>query len=293
MSHKTTAVIMDGKKIAEDIRTELKGIVDQYTAAGKRRPGLAVVLVGDDAASHIYVKNKVLACKKVGIESFERRFAQDVSADEVMNCLTELNADPSVDGILVQLPLPEQLKADQILFHIAPEKDADGLHPYNLGFLVSGRKGPRPCTPSGVMALLKRSGVEISGANAVVIGRSNLVGKPISLMLQEQNATVTMCHSKTHGLDQICRNADILVVAAGRAEMVRGDWIKPGAVVVDVGIHRIEDNAGNFKIVGDVAFEEASSLASKITPVPGGIGPMTIAMLLSNTVDAYRRRAGV
>jgi methylenetetrahydrofolate dehydrogenase (NADP+) / methenyltetrahydrofolate cyclohydrolase len=293
MSNQAAAVLMDGKAVAEKIRAELKLEVDEFIARGKRRPGLAVVLIGEDPASHIYVKNKILACKKAGIESFERRFPADVNLDDVMDCLSELNADPLVDGILVQLPLPKHLPTDQILMHIAAHKDADGLHPHNLGLLVAGRTGPRPCTPSGVMELLRRSGVDIAGSHAVVIGRSNLVGKPVSLMLQEKHATVTMCHSKTNNLDELCRSADILVVAAGRAEMVRGSWIKPGAVVVDVGIHRIELPSGEAKIVGDVAFDEAAPIASRITPVPGGIGPMTIAMLLSNTVAAYRRHGDV
>jgi methylenetetrahydrofolate dehydrogenase (NADP+) / methenyltetrahydrofolate cyclohydrolase len=293
MSNQAAAVIMDGKAVAEKIRAELKVEVDEFVARGKRRPGLAVVLIGEDPASHIYVKNKILACKKAGIESFERRFPVDVALDDVMDCLSELNADPLIDGILVQLPLPKHLPTDQILMHIAAQKDADGLHPHNLGLLVAGRTGPRPCTPLGVMELLRRSNVEIAGSHAVVIGRSNLVGKPVSLMLQEKHATVTMCHSKTKDLDELCRSADILVVAAGRAEMVRGSWIKPGAVVVDVGIHRIELPSGEGKIVGDVAFDEAAPIASRITPVPGGIGPMTIAMLLSNTVAAYRRHGDV
>jgi len=259
-----------------------------------RAPGLAVVLIGDNPASQIYVKNKIQACKKVGIESFFHQFAADVKEEEVLACIDKLNRSPEVDGILVQLPLPKHLPTEEILDAVLPEKDADGLHPLNLGYLTSGKQGLRPCTPSGVMVLLERYKVELKGKHAVVIGRSNLVGKPIAFMLLEQHATVTICHSRSQNLDEIARSADVLVVAAGRECMVKGSWIKAGAVVVDVGIHKRTissgPNAGESEVVGDVDFQEASQVASLITPVPGGVGPMTIAMLLSNTLAAYEQR---
>ncbi|HEY9791674.1 MAG TPA: bifunctional methylenetetrahydrofolate dehydrogenase/methenyltetrahydrofolate cyclohydrolase FolD [Candidatus Obscuribacterales bacterium] len=282
--------LLDGTATAAAIREDLAAEITKLTANGSRRPGLAVVIIGDDPASHIYVKNKIAACKKVGIESFHFAFPADVTPDVVLRKIFELNEDTSVDGILVQLPLPKHLNTEEILAAISPEKDADGLHSFNLGLLTAGKPGPRPCTPSGVIAILKRYNVEMAGKNAVVIGRSNLVGKPVALMLLEQHATVTICHSRSQNLDQIARNADILVVAAGKPHLVKGSWIKPGAVVVDVGIHRSTNDAGESKLIGDVDFDQASKVASMITPVPGGIGPMTIAMLLSNTLDSYKRR---
>jgi methylenetetrahydrofolate dehydrogenase (NADP+)/methenyltetrahydrofolate cyclohydrolase len=287
---KVQARLLDGTATAASIREELAEQVAVFIAEGKRKPGLAVILIGDDPASHIYVKNKIAACKKVGIESFHFQFPADVTPQAVLDKIHELNNDANVDGILVQLPLPKHLNTEEILAAVSPEKDADGLHSYNLGLLTAGKPGPRPCTPLGVMRILERYGVELQGKSAVVIGRSNLVGKPVSLMLLEKHATVTMCHSRSQHLDQIARNADVLVVAAGKAHLVKGSWIKPGAVVVDVGIHRATADDGSSKIIGDVEFDEAAKVASMITPVPGGIGPMTIAMLLSNTVDAYKRK---
>jgi methylenetetrahydrofolate dehydrogenase (NADP+)/methenyltetrahydrofolate cyclohydrolase len=290
MTEEKTAQILDGSATAAAIREDLAVQVKELTTGGKRAPGLAVVLVGDDPASHIYVKNKVNACKKVGIESWKHEFPADVAPQVVLDKLRELNADDKVDGILVQLPLPKHIDTEEILAAISPDKDADGLHSFNIGLMTVGKPGPRPCTPLGVITLLDRYGVDIVGKDAVVIGRSNLVGKPVALMLLEKHATVTMCHSRSKNLDEIVRRADIVVVAAGRPHMVKGSWIKPGAVVVDVGIHRDTNEQGESKLIGDVVFDEAAKVASKITPVPGGVGPMTIAMLLSNTVDNYRRR---
>lgn len=283
------ARLLDGTATAASIREELAKEVATYTDRGLRKPGLAVVLIGDDPASHIYVKNKVSACKKTGIESWLCQFPADVTPNVVLAKLDELNKDPNVDGILVQLPLPKHLDTDEILTAVSPAKDADGLHSFNAGLLSSGKQGPRPCTPLGIMTLLDRYNVPIEGKTAVVIGRSNLVGKPISLMLLEKHATVTMCHSRSQDLKSIAKTADILIAAAGKPHLVKSDWIKQGAVVVDVGIHRITGASGESKITGDVDFEAASKAASMITPVPGGIGPMTIAMLLSNTFDAYKK----
>ncbi len=287
MQNQLAAKLLDGKAVADVVRSDLKSRVDKLVENGKRRPGLAVLLIGDNPASQVYVKNKIQACKKVGIESFLHQFSADSSREEILQCIRELNASEAVDGILVQLPLPKHLPTDEILDAVSPQKDADGLHPANLGLLLSGKQGLRPCTPQGIMVLLQHYGVQLDGKRAVVIGRSNLVGKPIALMLMEKNATVTMCHSKSQGLDELARSADVLVAAAGKVALVRGSWIKPNAVVVDVGIHRQELADGQSGLVGDVAFEEAAQVASLITPVPGGVGPMTIAMLLSNTLAAY------
>lgn len=289
----TEAEILDGSATAAAIREDLAAQVKELTKDGRRAPGLAVVLVGDDPASHIYVKNKVNACKKAGIQSWLFPFRADAAPTAVLEKVRQLNADDNVDGILVQLPLPKHIDTEEVLATISPEKDADGLHSFNAGLLATGKPGPRPCTPLGVMRLLERYKVDLNGKTAVVIGRSNLVGKPIALMLLEKHATVTMCHSRSKNLDQIAQTADVLVVAAGKPKLVSGSWIKPGAVVIDVGIHRESNDKGESKIVGDVEFDEAAKVASKITPVPGGVGPMTIAMLLSNTVDNYKRRMNI
>ncbi len=284
--------VLDGAKTAKEIREELSLKVEKLLAQGKRKPGLAVILVGDNSASHIYVKNKVQACKKVGIESHLCQFDENVEAEKILSKINELNQSDSIDGILVQLPLPSHLSAstDMILHAVSPEKDVDGLHPYNMGLLLSGKPGLRPCTPSGIMVLLERYKIEIAGKKAVVIGRSNLVGKPIALMLMEKNATVTMCHSRSHNLDEIARQADILVVAAGKQELVKGSWVKAGAVVIDVGIHHLKLDNGESRILGDVNYQEAAQVASYITPVPGGVGPMTVTMLLSNTLLSYEKK---
>jgi methylenetetrahydrofolate dehydrogenase (NADP+)/methenyltetrahydrofolate cyclohydrolase len=273
--------IIDGRAIAAAIRLEVAGQIEALVAAGRRRPGLATILVGDDPASAVYVGAKHRACAEVGIESHHRALPGDTSQRELLGLVDELNADPAVSGILCQLPLPEHLDAHEITNRILPDKDVDGLTVANAGRLTLGMDGLRPCTPAGVMTMLESTGVSVAGRHAVVIGRSNLFGKPMAQMLLAANATVTSCHRQTIGLRKICREADILIAAVGRPELVRSDWIQPGAVVIDVGINRTE--AG---LVGDVAFAEALPLASAITPVPGGVGPMTIAELMRNTVAA-------
>ncbi|MBY0550070.1 MAG: bifunctional methylenetetrahydrofolate dehydrogenase/methenyltetrahydrofolate cyclohydrolase FolD [Candidatus Obscuribacterales bacterium] len=283
-----TGTVLDGTACAKAVREALALEVQTFVATGLRPPGLAVVLVGDDPASKVYVKNKVLACKKAGIESFLHELPGSTDAETLLKLIDELNQRADVDGILVQLPLPAGLPTDAVLMAVSPEKDADGLHPYNLGLLLSGKAGLRPCTPSGIIRLLDHYNIPIEGKSAVVIGRSNLVGKPISILLMERNATVTMCHSRSKNLEEICRGADILVVAAGRREMVAGSWVKPGAVVIDVGIHKTDKTDSG--LTGDVIYPEAKAVASHITPVPGGIGPMTVAMLLSNTFAAYKKK---
>ncbi len=287
-----TASLIDGKGIAQRLRESLADSVNHWVADGKPRPGLATVLVGDNPASQVYVRTKHKACQQVGIESFGFTLPADASQTEVEALVRELNDDPRVHGILVQLPLPPGLDEERILNSIRLEKDVDGFHPLNIGRLAQKGREPLfvPCTPAGVMYLLEQHGVDFDGAHAVVLGRSNIVGMPVSLLLLRRNATVTMCHSHTRDLPAVVRQADILIAAVGRAEMVRGDWIKPGAVVIDVGVNRVDDPAAKkgYRLVGDVAFDEAVQVASAITPVPGGVGPMTIAMLLKNTLRAAR-----
>ena len=278
---------IDGKSISEAVRAE----VAEGTAALKADrgvvPGLLVIRVGDDPASEVYVRNKKRACEKAGLAAWEKHLSKDASEEEVLSVIDEANANPEVHGILVQLPLPPGLDDAKVLERVDPDKDVDGFHPVNIGRLSTGRPGPRPCTPKGIMRLIEEIGCDPKGKEAVVVGRSDIVGKPIAMLLLHAHATVTICHSRTVDLKEVCRRADILVAAVGRPEMVRGDWVKPGAVVIDVGINRRDDG----KLVGDVAFDEARERASQITPVPGGVGPMTIAMLLSNTLDAARRVA--
>lgn len=288
-----TAEILDGKACAAETRNALKEKVSAHTARGNRAPGLAVILVGDNPASELYVKNKITACKNVGIESFLHKFPADASQEEVMKCVQTLNESDTVDGILVQLPLPGHLSESQILEAMRPDKDADGLHPYNLGLLLTGKPGLRPCTPAGIMTLLDKYDVKLEGVKATVIGRSNLVGKPIALMLMQRNATVTICHSRTKNLKEIVSETDVLVVAIGKSQFVPGDWIKPGAVVVDVGIHYEKGEGDKSIITGDVDYKAARSVAHMITPVPGGVGPMTVAQLLANTVFSYEKRLGL
>lgn len=291
LQNQQTAILLDGKALAKLVREKLKEKIAAHLSAGRRAPGLAVILVGDDPASEIYVRNKVQACKQVGIESFFHKFDAEATEENIIACVENLNSDEAVDGILVQLPLPGGMSSDRVIASLSPDKDADGLHPFNLGLLLSGKPGLRPCTPLGIITMLEHHGVEMSGKNAVVIGRSNLVGKPVAALLLEKDATVTVCHSKTKNLGEIASAADILVVAMGKREFVPGSWVKPGACVIDVGIHYGEKKAdGSASICGDVRFAEARSLAAMITPVPGGVGPMTVAMLLSNTVEAYERR---
>ncbi len=293
LQEQSVGQVMDGKALAASVRETLKQEVDMLLAAGKRRPGLAVVLVGDDKASALYVKNKTQSCKKVGIESFMHTFPAATDMETLLNCITTLNESEAVDGILVQLPLPAHLSSEEVLSVLDPNKDVDGLTIESMGRLFAGKTGLRPCTPVGVMALLEQYNVEVEGKHAVVIGRSNLVGKPIAMLLMQKNATVTMCHSRTKDLDQICQNADILVVAAGKREFVKGSWVKPGACVIDVGIHHTHGPAGESVISGDVQYVDAAKVARFITPVPGGVGPMTVAMLLANTIVAYERRTGI
>jgi methylenetetrahydrofolate dehydrogenase (NADP+) / methenyltetrahydrofolate cyclohydrolase len=283
-----TAEIIDGKAIAQAVRAEVRDGVAAWVAEGGAQPGLATVLVGDDPASAVYVGGKQKASAEVGIAGFDHRLPADTPHDEVEALLGELNADPRVSGILLQLPTPPQVDGPALTEVIDPAKDVDGLTPISAGLLAKGRPGLRPCTPSGVMELLRRYDVSLEGAEAVVVGRSDLVGKPVGALLLAANATVTTCHSRTRDLADVCRRADVLIAAVGRAEMVRGDWVKEGAVVIDVGINRTD--AG---LVGDVHFAGAAERARLITPVPGGVGPMTIAMLLRNTLEAARAQAGV
>ncbi|CAN5429470.1 bifunctional methylenetetrahydrofolate dehydrogenase/methenyltetrahydrofolate cyclohydrolase FolD [soil metagenome] len=293
LQEQSVGQVMDGKALAASVRETLKERVAKIVETGKRRPGLAVVLVGDDKASALYVKNKTQSCKKVGIESFMHTFPAATDMETLLNCIETLNQSDVVDGILVQLPLPAHLCAEDVLAILDPNKDVDGLTTESMGRLFAGKTGLRPCTPMGVMVLLEEHKVEVEGKHAVVIGRSNLVGKPIAMLLQQKNATVTMCHSRTKDLDKICQNADILVVAAGKREFVKGSWIKPGATVIDVGIHHTQGADGESVISGDVQYADAAKVARFITPVPGGVGPMTVAMLLSNTIAAYERRTGI
>ncbi|MFM2311413.1 MAG: hypothetical protein RLZZ04_689 [Cyanobacteriota bacterium] len=282
--------LLDGKALAKKIQLELKETVTQLEPKIGRPPGLAVLMVGDNPASAVYVRNKETACQKVGIASLGQHFPENTTQEELEEAIARLNQNDHVDGILVQLPLPPHLDSIALLHCIDPDKDADGLHPVNLGKLVRGESGLRSCTPAGVMKLLQEYALPIEGKHAVVIGRSILVGKPIALMLLEQNATVTMAHSRTQDLAAVCRSADIIVAAVGRPEMITQQMVKPGAIVIDVGINRVDLGSGKSKLVGDVAFASVSAVASHITPVPGGIGPMTVAMLLSNTVDSYARK---
>ena len=290
----TEANLIDGKAIAADVRATVAQQVAALKASHDLTPGLAVVLVGEDPASQIYVRNKGKQTVAAGMQSFEFKLPADTSQDDLMAQVAALNADPTVHGILVQMPLPGHLDENAVVNAIDPDKDVDGLHPVNAGRLSLGQDGLVPCTPQGCMILLDRAGATLEGATAVVIGRSKLVGKPMAQLLLGANATVTMAHSRTRDLADVCRSADILVAAVGRPEMVRGDWIKPGATVIDVGMNRLDaPDGGKAKLVGDVAFNEAAGVARAITPVPGGVGPMTIACLLLNTVTAACRQAGI
>ena len=282
------ALRLDGKQLAAAIEARLRDTITQQLPAVGRPPGLAVLRVGDDPASGVYVANKEKACARVGITSLGAHLPAGTPAAEVLAAVQRLNADPSCDGILLQLPLPAGLDEGPLLLAIDPEKDSDGLHTLNLGRLLKGESGPRSCTPAGVMALLAAAGIELAGKRAVVVGRSILVGQPMALMLQAADATVSVAHSRTADLAALTRQADVLVVAAGRPRMVGAEHVQPGAVVVDVGIHRSEGG-----LCGDVRFEEVEPIASAISPVPGGVGPMTVTMLLVNTVVAWCRRAGL
>jgi 5,10-methylene-tetrahydrofolate dehydrogenase/methenyl tetrahydrofolate cyclohydrolase len=291
---KMTAKIIDGTAIAAEIRDNIGRSVDQLVAAHGIVPGLATVLVGDNPASQTYVRMKQRACKEVGIESFGHTLPADATQAEVEKLVDRLSADPLVHGILVQLPLPKHLNEEAILGAVALEKDVDGFHPINIGRLTMKHREPLfiPCTPHGVIILLEKAGACFEGARAVVLGRSNIVGLPVSMLLLHRNATVTICHSRTRDLPGITRQADILVAAVGQPHMVKGDWIKPGALVIDVGVNRVDDPAAErgYRLVGDVVFDEAKEVAGAITPVPGGVGPMTIAMLLQNTLVSAQRQ---
>ncbi|MCI9532354.1 MAG: bifunctional methylenetetrahydrofolate dehydrogenase/methenyltetrahydrofolate cyclohydrolase FolD [Lachnospiraceae bacterium] len=275
------ALRIDGKKISQQIKEELKEKVALQKAEGKLG-ALAVVQVGADPASSVYVRNKKNACAFIGIESLAYELPEETSEEELLSLITELNGNPKVKGILVQLPLPAHINEDKVIQAISPKKDVDGFHPQSVGAMAIGEKGFLPCTPAGIIQLLKRSNLEISGKHCVVVGRSNIVGKPMALLMLRENATVTITHSKTKNLPEVCRQADILIVAMGRPQYIGAEYVKEGAVVIDVGIHR---DAGN-KLCGDVKFDEVEPIASAITPVPGGVGPMTIAMLMDNCVQS-------
>jgi methylenetetrahydrofolate dehydrogenase (NADP+) / methenyltetrahydrofolate cyclohydrolase len=282
------ARLIDGKAVAQAVRADVARDVAAYTAASGRVPGLATVLVGEDAASQVYVRNKVAACREAGMESFHEPMPVDSTQEQVEAMVDRLNGDDRVDGILVQSPLPSGLDFKRVLERIDPAKDVDGFHPLNVGRLVAGQPTLVACTPAGVMELLRRSQTPLEGAEAVVVGRSDIVGKPVALLLLHESATVTVCHSRTRELPEVTRRADILVAAVGRPRMITGDMVKPGATVIDVGINRTDDG-----LVGDVDFEPAAEVAGAITPVPGGVGPMTIAMLMRNTLTAAAARRPV
>lgn len=277
--------IIDGKALAASIRADLAKRTTVLTEKG-HRPGLAVVIVGDDPASQVYVRNKIRACADTGIESIEYRLAKDTREEELLKLIGELNNDKRVDGILMQLPLPEQIAPEKVIAAIAPEKDVDGFHVMNAGKLLTGTGGFMPCTPYGVMKMIESVGYDLTGKEAVVVGRSNIVGKPQALMLLAKNATVTVAHSRTADLADVTRRADVLIAAVGRAKMITGDMVKPGALVIDVGMNRDE----NGKLCGDVDTASVMGIAGWVSPVPGGVGPMTIAMLMTNTVEAVERR---
>lgn len=277
--------IIDGKALAETLRTQLKEKVAAFKSKTGVTPGLATVIVGEDPASQVYVRNKNKACDQAGMFSKHCPLSANISEEDLLTLVSQLNEDPSIHGILVQLPLPKHINEEKILLSIDPAKDVDGFHPMNMGNLLVGKEGVKPCTPYGMMKMLENIGCDLTGKDAVVVGRSNIVGKPIALLLLEKNATVTICHSRTQNLAEKVKQADIVVAAVGRANFVKGDWIKKGAIVLDVGINRLD----NGKLTGDVDFEGAQAHAGWITPVPGGVGPMTIAMLLVNTLEACER----
>jgi len=293
------AEILDGNKVAQEMRAEMTEEVKKLKKEHGITPGLAVILVGDDPASRVYVRNKGRACEQVGVRSDTYRFPGDYPQDELLGLISRLNDDPEVHGILVQLPMPDHIDEERVLYTIDPDKDVDGFHPVNVGRLMIGKPGFLPCTPHGIQQLLLRSGVEIEGKHVVVVGRSNIVGKPVAMILVQKqkgaNATVTICHTGTKDLGYHTRQADILIVAAGRPKTVTADMVKEGAVVVDVGVNRVEDPSSKrgYRLVGDVDFDAVKEKASAITPVPGGVGPMTITMLLRNTIDAAKRAHGI
>jgi methylenetetrahydrofolate dehydrogenase (NADP+)/methenyltetrahydrofolate cyclohydrolase len=288
-----SAAIIDGKAFAEGLRERVGALAADFTAKAERKAGLTVVLVGEDPASAVYVRSKGKATEAAGMKSDTIRLPAETGQEELLALVRRLNADDTVDGILVQLPLPKQIDEQTVIATIDPNKDVDGFHPVNAGRLATGLNGFVPCTPLGCLMLLKDRLGDLAGKEAVVIGRSNIVGKPMAQLLLGESCTVTIAHSKTRDLPNVVRRADIVVAAVGRPEMIKGDWIKPGAVVIDVGINRIDAGDGKTRLVGDVAFDEAKDVAGAITPVPGGVGPMTIAVLLRNTLVAAHRNAGV
>ncbi len=276
-------VLIDGKKVSGEIRNRLADETQKLKKKTGKTPGLATVLVGDDPASAVYVRNKNKVCGELGFQSFEQKLSANTSEEKLLQLVGELNSNKDVHGILVQLPLPDQIDSEKILQAIDPKKDVDGFHPVNVGKLVVGNALLTPCTPTGIIALLDRYDIEISGKHAVIIGRSNIVGKPVSMLLLHRNATITICHSRTQNLEEVTRSADILVAAVGRANFVTDEMVSEGTVVIDVGINRVDG-----KLTGDVDFEPVSKKASHITPVPGGVGPMTIALLMENTLKAFK-----
>ena len=278
------AEIISGKIVSDKIRNELRDDIAEFKAESGITPGLAVLVVGSDPASAVYVRNKHRACLDVGIESFQIEYPDGISEDDLLLKIDELNADPRIHGILVQLPLPDGISEERVIERISPEKDVDAFHPSNVGRITIGNYSFLPCTPAGIIALMDHYGIEIDGKRCTVIGRSNIVGKPIALLLTERNGTVTLCHSRTKNLKDICLESDIIVVAIGKPEFLTADMVKPGAIIIDVGINRLESG----KLVGDVKFDEVSQVASMITPVPGGVGPMTITTLLKNTLLAAK-----
>jgi len=281
------ATVISGKDLAKKVKDDLKNDVELLKAKGIETC-LVVIIVGDDPASRVYVNNKKKACEEIGIKSIEYALGADTSEEELLALIDKLNKDKSVNGILVQLPLPKQINEEKVIMAINPEKDVDAFHPVNVGKIMTGNPDFMPCTPAGVIKLIEETGIDIAGKECVVVGRSNIVGKPQAMLLLAKNGTVTICHSRTKNLEEVCRRADILVVAVGKPEMIKGSAIKPGAVVIDVGTNRTETK----KLVGDVEFSSASEVASYITPVPGGVGPMTIAMLMENTVKAAKIQNG-
>ena len=290
------AEIIDGKAVALELRTRVAAGVGKLKAETGVKPGLAVVLVGNDPASSVYVRNKARQTEEAGMDSFKHVLDADVSSDRLLGLVSDLNSDPAVHGILVQLPLPNRMDADSVINKISHFKDVDGFHAINAGRLFTGQRAFVPCTPLGCLKLLRMRHGDLSGMNAAVLGRSNIVGKPMASLLLQENCTVSICHSRTRDLPDVCRRADILVVAVGRPDFVKGSWIKPGATVIDVGINRVpapDLGEGKSRLTGDVEFEAASSVAGAITPVPGGVGPMTIACLLSNTLDSCRLSIGL
>ena len=288
-----TARLIDGKAFAAALRERVAGVAAHFGSLQGRAPGLAVVLVGEHPPSAAYVRSKAKATREAGMESFEHKLPADVSQGQLMALVDELNADPSVDGILVQMPLPKHIDEQEVIQRINPHKDVDGFHPVNAGRLAIGLEGLVPCTPLGCLMLLKDELGDLSGLDAIIVGRSNIVGKPMAQLLIQASCTVTVAHSRTKDLPAAVRRSDIVVAAVGRPELIRGGWLKPGATVIDVGQERVEQPDGTRKLLGDVAFDEAFEVAGAITPVPGGVGPMTIACLLRNTVVAAHRRAGL